>query len=207
MMASIMRDKSTRIKVVVLGDSGVGKTCLLLRLGSRPFSKDSPPQLAEILTPAFNYDDALFRLELQDTHAQEEHDESRWLSLVGANVLVLCFSADSPSSFDHVRTKWLVEANEHCPGVPVVIVCTKLDNRFDKDACDAVTSQYGRGCIATDEGMDLAQSLGVAKYLECSALTSQGTHPMCFQLVQTYLASPSGDSAASKKKKGNCAVM
>ena len=45
---------------------------------------------------------------------------------------ILCCSS-SPSSFENVKAKWYPEIQHHAPGVPFILVGTKMDLKEDAD--------------------------------------------------------------------------
>lgn len=197
-------DKATHIKVVVLGARNVGKTCFLLTLANYVFPRGVSPPSIEINPPRFHHEGRFYCLDLHEPPVDDESYDSRCLQYPGTDVLILCFAAELPSSFDHVRTKWLIEANQHCPGVPVILIYTKMDNRFDKDANEATLSTYGRECISKDEGIELSQSLGITNYFECSTLTNQGMTPLPHVIIRVYLESV---GTPPKKDRSRCSII
>ena len=56
----------------------------------------------------------------------------RYLSYPQTDVFIICFSLVSPASFKNVEIKWSPEIKQHAPGVPIILVGTKLDLRDDK---------------------------------------------------------------------------
>jgi cell division control protein 42 len=82
----------------------------------------------------------------------------------------VCFSVNSPASFENVREKWFPEVHHHCPGVPCLIVGTQVDLRDQPDAIDKLRKAR-QSPIRKEEGDRLAKELGAVKYVECSALT------------------------------------
>lgn len=69
--------------------------------------------------------------------------------------------------------QWYPEVSHHCPGVPIVLVGTKLDLRDDRDVIEKMKAK-GQSPISYQMGLQLAKEIGAAKYLECSALTQKG---------------------------------
>merc|ERR1712216_652141 len=71
------------------------------------------------------------------------------------------------------KQKWFPELKHHCPGVPIICVGTKLDLRSDANTV-AKLREKNQTPITTEEGMEMAKTIGAVKYLECSALTQKG---------------------------------
>ena len=53
---------------------------------------------------------------------QEDYERLRVLSYPNTDVILLCFSVDSPDSLENVAEKWDAEIKYFCPDVPVVLV-------------------------------------------------------------------------------------
>ena len=70
-------------------------------------------------------------LGLWDTAGQEDYDRLRPLSYPQTDVFLVAFSLISRASFENVKAKWYPELKHHCPGVPMILVGTKLDLRSD----------------------------------------------------------------------------
>ncbi|KAL2558513.1 Rac-like GTP-binding protein ARAC10 [Forsythia ovata] len=66
-------------------------------------------------------------LGLWDTAGQEDYNRLRPLSYRAADVFVLAFSLLSRASYENILKKWIPELQHFAPGIPVVLVGTKLD--------------------------------------------------------------------------------
>src|ERR1700759_3052349 len=71
------------------------------------------------------------QLALWDTAGQEDYERLRPLAYSRAHIILIGFSVDSPDSLGKVRHKWVEEARERCPEVPVILVGLKKDLRED----------------------------------------------------------------------------
>ncbi|MBA0655293.1 hypothetical protein Goklo_007791, partial [Gossypium klotzschianum] len=65
-------------------------------------------------------------LGLWDTAGQEDYNRLRPLSYRGADVFLLAFSLISKASYENVAKKWIPELRHYAPGVPIILVGTKL---------------------------------------------------------------------------------
>jgi small GTP-binding protein len=112
-------------------------------------------------------------LNLWDTGGGEDYPRLRPLSYPQTNVFLLCFAVDSPSSFENVRSSWILELQHHCPDTPIILVGTKSDQRDDQEMITHLASM-GLKMITYEQGLDLAKEIGAAEYHECSSLRLQG---------------------------------
>jgi len=190
---------SQTIKLVVIGDGAVGKTCLLISYAKKEFPKDYIPTVFDNYVVNLTASTQSIELGLWDTAGQEEYDRLRPLSYANANVFLLCFSVISPVSFENVTTKWFPELLHFCPDVPFILVGTKADIRNDPAELDKLRHQ-GQNPITTDQGENLAKRLKAIRYLECSAKTQENLKEVFDEAVRCVLQPP-------KKKRGGCTLL
>jgi Ras-related C3 botulinum toxin substrate 1 len=113
-------------------------------------------------------------LGLWDTAGQEDYDRLRPLSYPQTDVFLLCFSVTSMSSFDNIKTKWYPEIQQHAPGVRCLLVGTKCDLRNDPALKNAL-AEKGMRFVTKEQAEARAKELNAVKYIECSALTQEGS--------------------------------
>ncbi|KAG5047995.1 hypothetical protein JHK85_009098 [Glycine max] len=71
-------------------------------------------------------DGSTVNLALWDTAGQEDYNRLRPLSYRGADVFILAFSLISKASYENIAKKWIPELRHYAPGVPIILVGTKL---------------------------------------------------------------------------------
>lgn len=198
------------VKIMVVGDSSVGKTCMLISYTTNSFPGEYVPTVFDNYTANTIIENNPVNLGLWDTAGSAEYDSLRPLSYPGTDVFLLCFSLGSPASLQSVKDKWHPEINRHNPGTPFVLVGTKLDLRENPEAAAKI---QGWESITTEKGEKFAKDIAAAKYCECSALNQKGL-PAVFeeavkavyiQHLNTEASAPGGD--LSKKKKRDCLIQ
>lgn len=85
-----------RRKLVIVGDGACGKTCLLIVFSKGTFPEVYVPTVFENYVADVEVDGRKVELALWDTAGQEDYDRLRPLSYPDSNVILICFSVDSP---------------------------------------------------------------------------------------------------------------
>jgi len=191
------------IKLVVVGDGGVGKTCLLIAYTSNSFPQEYVPTVFDNYSANVMVDGKTVSLGLWDTAGQEDYDRLRPLSYPQTDVFLVCFNTISPSSFQNVKTKWVPEVKHHCPESKLLIVGTKIDLREDPDALSRLRER-NLEAITEKEGRELASSVNAVCYVECSALTQKGLKIVFDEAIKCILFP---EDSKGKKKKGGCTLL
>lgn len=158
------------VKLVVIGDGAVGKTCLLIMYLKREFPKEYVPTVFDNWHGKVKIGDEEVNVNLWDTAGQEDLSTLRTLSYPDTDVFLVCFSVVDPASYDNVSSKWLPELKEHATKNPtILLVGTKTDLRDDNDTVAALTTQ-GLKPITPEMGRQKAAEIDAVEYVECSAL-------------------------------------
>jgi Ras-related C3 botulinum toxin substrate 1 len=189
------------IKVMVVGDGSVGKTCLLISYTTNSFPGEYVPTVFDNYNANAIVEGNPVNLGLWDTAGSEEYDTLRPLSYPGTDVFLLCFSIFSPDTFHNVYKKWHPEVNEHAPDTPIILVGTKADLRGKQDAINHLR-ENNQEPVTEEQGRMLAQKIGAKKYLECSALTQEGLAKVFEEAVKVILFPNKEEEPAGSDKKG-----
>lgn len=157
-------------KLVVVGDGGCGKTCLLLVYAHGRFPEEYVPTVFENYVPVVDFRGRKVEFALWDTAGQEEYDRLRPLSYPETDVILICFAIDYPTSLMNVKDKWLPEILHFCEGVPYLLVGLKTDLRSDPVSLSLLAAQ-GVQPVTRAQGEAFAAEIGAKRYVECSAKT------------------------------------
>lgn len=192
------------IKCVTVGDGAVGKTCMLICYTSNKFPTDYIPTVFDNFSANVVIDGNTVNLGLWDTAGQEDYNRLRPLSYRGADVFVLAFSLVSRASYENVSKKWVTELRHYAPGVPVVLVGTKLDLRDDKHY---LSDHPGSVPVTTAEGEELRKQIGAASYIECSSKTQQNIKAVFDAAIKVVIQPPKQKEKKRKKSHGGCSIL
>ncbi|CAK78406.1 unnamed protein product (macronuclear) [Paramecium tetraurelia] len=180
--------ESTQIKLVVVGDGSVGKTCILLSYTTDKFPTEYVPTVFDNYTTQLTVDNQMVNLSLWDTAGQETYNRLRTLSYGSADIFLIVFSVADSSSFDNVLSKWYPELNhDELQKVPKIIVGNKIDMREENN------SKHIKKASA--EQVLQNQNL---QYYECSALTQEGLKVVFDEAVKEALKAKNANKSVNK---------
>eukprot|EP01083_Nonionella_stella_P146068 458908_1 len=114
------------LKMVLVGDDNVGKTCLINTYTKGEFPQGNPPTIFDG-THSVDTNDGIVQLTLCDTGAAEDYDRLRPLSYPQTDIFIICYSIASVQSFNNIGTKWVPEIRKHVAHSPFIIVGNKTD--------------------------------------------------------------------------------
>ncbi|PSS12102.1 Rac-like GTP-binding protein 5 precursor [Actinidia chinensis var. chinensis] len=198
------------IKCVTVGDGAVGKTCMLISYTSNTFPTDYVPTVFDNFSANVVVDGSTVNLGLWDTAGkfavarQEDYNRLRPLSYRGADVFILAFSLISKASYENISKKWIPELRHYAPGVPIVLVGTKLDLREDKQF---FVGHPGAVPITTAQGEELRKLIGAAAYIECSSKTQQNVKAVFDAAIKVVLQPPKHKKKKKRKGQKACNIL
>ncbi|PCH41246.1 ras-domain-containing protein [Wolfiporia cocos MD-104 SS10] len=122
-------DHGIDAKIVIMGNTGVGKTSLLHRYTQNKFDPKNTTSTtgAFFVTKKVYVDGIKVRLQLWDTAGQERFRSMAPMYYRGANAALLLYDITNAASFEDVRG-WLEELKKNCsPDLIIYIVGSKAD--------------------------------------------------------------------------------
>jgi len=189
-----------RKKLVIVGDGACGKTCLLIVFSKDQFPEVYVPTVFENYVADIEVDGKQVELALWDTAGQEDYDRLRPLSYPDTDVILMCFSIDSPDSLENIPEKWTPEVRHFCPNVPIILVGNKKDLRQDQGTIREL-QKMKQEPVRFEEGKGMADKIGAYAYLECSAKTKEGVRDVFETATRAAL------SIKRKARKLKCVVL
>jgi len=161
------------LKVVVIGDSSVGKTCVSLRYLTGEFSSQTTPTIAAGFCNAkVKLGKTNINLLIWDTAGQESYRSLTSQYYRETKIAIIVFDLTAPHTLDSV-TEWHERICEVNDGrVVTVLVGNKTDLQNRR--------------VTTDQAEKVAESIG-ALYRETSALTGKGITEVFEDACEEYL--------------------
>ena len=189
------------LKVVVVGDGAVGKTCMLISYTTDKFPDEYAPTVFDNYSVNVDVQGEVWTMGLFDTAGQEDYDKWRSIVYPQTDVFLVCFSVMSPPSLDNVQDKWVPELRSHNPQTPILLVGTQTDLRQDEQKLQDLQKKKHRP-VSKERAEQVVEDLKLVGYKECSAYTQDGLKDVFDEAIMLALDPPSLD-----KKKICCSTM
>ena len=155
-----MSDPKYTFKILTLGESGVGKTCILRRFVENKFSKNHLATIGiDFKTKTISIKGYEVKLKIWDTAGQERFRNITNQYYKGADGIILVYDLTNKESMLKIKD-WMeqIQQNTTSSEIALVLVANKVDlNRV----------------ITNDESLSLSQQLKI-KSFETSALSGDG---------------------------------
>ncbi|KAH7685129.1 Small GTPase superfamily ARF/SAR type protein [Dioscorea alata] len=156
-------------KVVLIGDSGVGKSNLLSRFTRNEFCLESKSTIGvEFATRTLQVEGRTVKAQIWDTAGQERYRAITSAYYRGALGALLVYDVTKPTSFENV-SRWLKELRDHADSNIVIML---IGNKIDLKHLRAVVSEDAQS-FAEKEGLS---------FIETSALEAMNVEK-AFQMI------------------------
>ncbi|VDK53115.1 unnamed protein product [Anisakis simplex] len=144
-------------KIVLIGDMGVGKTCVVQRFKNGTFIERQGTTIGVDFTmKTLVIEGKRVKLQIWDTGGQERFRTITQSYYRSANGIILCYDMTCRQSFESLQ-RWLDDVSKFAaPNVAKVLVATKADLENDR-------------VVDSEEGSELAHSQGMCIFVETSA--------------------------------------
>ncbi|XP_050364991.1 ras-related protein RABE1a-like [Argentina anserina] len=162
------------MKLLLLGDSGVGKTNLLLRFSDKPFNTSFMTTIGiDFNVKTIELDGETVKLQIWDTAGQERFRTMTRCYYKAAKGVLLVYDITSESSFNHIRN-WIGDMEEkHRPSVNMKKIL--VGNKADMDE--------SKREVPKSKGQALADEYGI-KFFETSAKTNMNVEEVFCALAR-----------------------
>ena len=215
-----MSDKSQSCKVVLLGESGVGKTCIISRYVNNTYDERSETtngaSYASRVVEFEKYGKSL-RLDIWDTAGQEKYRSLTKFFYKDAAIAVLVYDITRRNSFDEVKKYWY-EQLKTCGEKNLVIgLAGNKCDMFDKEAvtedeakafAKEIGAQFQLTSAFKNIGIDELFKLVGSKYLDPNfqeeLLQGEGGEDKKQNIVITKEEQKKKDKERKRKKDGCC---
>ncbi len=165
-----------RIKVIIIGEAGVGKTSLVKRFVSGHFTKDYRTSIgANLFIKELNISsDYNVSIQIWDIAGQERWKKMRHLYYRGAHGALIVGDLTRKNTFEQLKEFWNQELNKYCEEIPKILVVNKVDLE---------------SIISKNDIEKLAQAINVRATIFTSAKNGQNVEKAFHQIAEAVVTS------------------
>ena len=178
-------------RLLLIGDSGVGKSAILNRFSDNIFIKDCTTTIGvDFRIKTFKIDNDTIKVELWDTTGNKTFRDIVKIFYKRTNCVVFIYDITEHNSFKNIK-KWLKESDLYAPkNVKKIIVGNKLDLENLRQ-------------VDYKESLDFAHKLNI-DYIETSAKNNSNINELFSYITENLLTKQDGIQLSSPKQKNIC---
>ncbi len=168
------------LKIVLIGESGVGKTSIISQFIDQIFQDDQQSTIGGTFgTKTVKCSNGkLLKLEIWDTAGQERYRSVTKMFYKDANAAILVYDITNPSSFEQLQKYWIEQVKDSSPkGIILSIIANKSD-----------LIEYEK--VDEGEARKFAQSIN-ALFAVTSAKNNTGVNDLFLEIAKKYSGSES----------------
>jgi small GTP-binding protein len=170
----IPRDSRPALKVILTGNSGVGKTCLISAYQMQTFTRRTSQTIAPsyIRSVVQRKDGSSIVLQIWDTAGQERFMSISQLFFKDSHCALVCFDPSDPPSVLGAKD-WVKRVTDEVPGCQLFGVLTKSDKH-----------ESAQVEMALQEAKTQLVDVGIEKFFVTSAVSRQGVQELFAEVAE-----------------------
>lgn len=169
-------DNEESCKVVLLGESGVGKTSIITQFTEEFFSEEQQSTTGATFSSKEVMclgDQRKLKFEIWDTAGQEKYRALSKMFYKDAAAAILVYDITRKTSFDEIKNYWANEIKEYSPKKIVLAIAANKSDLYENEQVDEKT------------GRDFAEELGAIFY-STSAKNTNGINELFTAIGNKY---------------------
>ena len=157
------------LKVVLLGEAGTGKTCLISKFTAGIFNSETVSSLsAQYISKTIVINNQTIKLDIWDTAGQEKYRSLAKIFYKDAKVICLCYDITSKKSFEELKDYWFEQQTKlNADGNPIfAVVGNKYDLFNDQQVKDEEGKEFAKKINAFFQVTSAKNNTGVNELFE-----------------------------------------
>ena len=165
-----MEEDPIPVKVVLLGESGVGKTSIISQFTANKFNPRCPTSVSAqfiskiIKFPQYNKS---IKFDIWDTVGQEKYRSLAKIFYKDALIIIFVYDITTEFSFTAIKDFWFKETNENADNEPILaLVANKVDLYKDEKITNDMGKAYADEINAIFQNTSALSNSGIDKLFE-----------------------------------------
>ena len=184
-------------KVVLVGESGVGKTSIITKFIDETFQEDQQSTTGGTFSTKSVICDGgkILKFEIWDTAGQERYRALTKMFYKDANAAIMVYDITRKDSFEELKNYWSEQIKESSPEGIILVIAANKSDLFEHEAIDESIAR------------EFAEQIG-AFYIATSAKNSDGINNLFEEIAKKYTGSSTitikkdeGDEPAVEEEK------
>jgi small GTP-binding protein len=205
-------DYNEEIKIVFLGESGVGKSNIINRYNGGQFNPNSLPNNSSFfMSKNLKFGEKVYRINLWDTAGQEKYHSLTKIFLNEAKIAFIIYAIDDKASYEKIDF-WYNLVKEGCGNIITAIIGNKKDLYEDEQVNEeeaikkakSLNSTFGlTSALEEDTGFDEIINKVIKKYIEAQGESTENqvfSSNIKLSLRDTCKSAKDEDNTKKKKK-------
>ena len=186
-----MSDEKKNIKITLLGDSGVGKTCIIKKVTKDLFDEISIPTIGgSFASKTFKIDDKIYNCDFWDTAGQEIYRSMGRIFYKDCYIVCFVYDITKEETFKSLKTIWYPELKTYGEKYQVIGIAA--------NKCDLYASEK----VSEEESRQFADEID-AFYMQKKKKTGDNINLLFETLLKKFIGVDFiGIIETAKKKKG-----
>ena len=183
-----MYDDSETLKIVLIGESGVGKTSIISQFIDQTFTQDNQTTLGGTFsTKEIKCGQRILKIEVWDTAGQERYRSVAKMFYKDANAALLVYDITSKYTYEELKYYWMEQVKENSPKSTILAVVANKSDLIEKEQVDEGEARK----FATDNN---------ALFASTSAKNSAGIEKLFMDIAKKYTGSESARVLAEEEE-------
>ena len=168
-------EKEEILKLVLIGESGVGKTSIITQFVEEVFSTDKNSTIGGTFSSKLVKcgNGKNLKLEIWDTAGQERYRSVTKMFYKDANAAILVYDITNKNSFDQLQNYWVGQLKDSAPKNIIIAIAANKCDLFEKEVVDE------------KEARDYAKNIG-AIFSSTSAKNTVGINDLFIEISKKY---------------------
>ena len=188
--------KEISLKIIIVGDTFTGKTCIMNRYINDDFSSHTESTVGSTSsTKEISFNNIKYILNIWDTAGQEQFHSIIPVYFRDANAAIIVFDVSNPKSFHSIEF-WKKMIHENEPNCNIIAICANKIDLWEKQQDNLIN---------TDAIIEVASTLDLP-YFECSAATGEGVIKLFQTIFSDIISQQENNTENSSPSSGQPAA-
>ena len=178
------------LKIVLIGESAVGKTSLISQFIDQVFQDDQQSTIGGTFSTKIIKcgNGKILKLEIWDTAGQERYRSVTKLFYKDANAALLVYDISNKYTFEELQNYWIDQVRDSAPKDIILAIVANKSDLIESEQVDEATARE----FAKDNG---------ALFALTSAKTTAGVESLFLDIAKKYTGTDSASTIESENKK------